>query len=111
MSGQGGAFTFAAGQEQSTFKGDLNLTNVAYNFGTSGNNSLASATMHVNSGAQIDIIDAVGARNNLLGGLVLNGGSIDFGTAAGQLNLQNAGSLTLGQTGTTFEVDSKLTPA
>lgn len=108
VSGQGGAFTFAADQEQSTFKGDLNLTNVAYNFGTSGNNSLASATMHVNSGAQIDIIDAVGARNNLLGGLVLNGGSIDFGTAAGQLNLQNAGSLTLGQTGTTFEVDSKL---
>ena len=108
VSGQGGAFTFAAGQEQSTFKGDLNLTNVAYNFGTSGNNSLASATMHVNSGAQIDIIDAVGARNNLLGGLALNGGGIDFGTAAGQINLQNAGRLTLAQAGTTFEVDSNL---
>ena len=108
VSGQGGAFTFAAGQEQSTFKGDLNLTNVAYNFGTSGNNSLASATMHVNGGAQINIIDAAGAENNLLGGLALNGGGIDFGTAAGQINLQNAGSLTLAQAGTTFEVDSNL---
>ena len=108
VSGQGGAFTFAAGQEQLTFKGDLNLTNVAYNFGTSGNNSLASATMHVNGGAQINIIDAAGAENNLLGGLALNGGGIDFGTAAGQINLQNAGSLTLAQAGTTFEVDSNL---
>lgn len=108
VSGQGGAFTFAAGQGQSTFKGDLYLTNVAYNFGSSGNNHLASATMHVNGGAQINIIDAAGAENNLLGGLALNGGGIDFGTAAGQINLQNAGSLTLAQAGTTFEVDSNL---
>lgn len=93
-------FAFAAGQTDG-FDGTLNLQNVTYDFNTASNDKLDNAALTVGTGAQVVI--AQGADSNMLDGLVLSGGLIDFGAATGHIQL-GGGNMTVGAN-SEFQID------